>query len=93
MPYIKFNDRRKFLKHINQFGNKIEDAGELNFIISTICGKFLIEKGINYTNYNTVIGAIESAKLEFARMFAPYEDSKIVSNGDLQEYKYIKNSF
>ncbi len=38
----------------------------------------------NYDNYNTVIGVLESMKLEmYRRTVAPYEDLKVQENGDV----------
>jgi hypothetical protein len=57
--------------------------GELNYCITNMCLKFL---GSNprYTDFNTVIGVLECAKLEmYRRAVAPYEDTKIIENGDV----------
>jgi hypothetical protein len=41
--------------------------------------------GENYQHFNDVLGALEGAKLElYRRRIAPYEDTKIVENGDVQ---------
>jgi len=61
-----------------------ETSGELNFIITDICLAYRPADLRNYEHYNTIIGALESAKLEFyRRSVAPYEDKKIEENGDV----------
>jgi hypothetical protein len=61
-----------------------EDAGELNYVITKVCDEFLARKGRRYNHINTVIGVLECAKQEFyRRVAAPYEDEKIVENGDV----------
>jgi broad-specificity NMP kinase len=73
MPYIK-QDRRK---------SSPETAGELNYHITRMIMKYLGESP-GYTEYNSVVGVLECAKIElYRRMVAPYEDKKIVENGDV----------
>lgn len=82
MPYIK--DYRDDL--IDLF-KKPSDAGELNFVLTSICDRYLKDEGKNYGHINEVIGVLECAKLEFyRRIAAPYEDVKIKENGDVYTY-------
>jgi len=63
-------------------GNDIY-AGELNYIISRILISYTRGRE-TYEMLNTVIGALEAAKLEFyRRQVVPYEDEKIALNGDI----------
>jgi hypothetical protein len=81
MPYIKQEDRKKFNEIDLPY---IENAGELNYLITTICQSYICEKGLNYAHINEVIGALECAKLElYRRVASPYEDKKILENGDV----------
>ena len=42
---------------------------------------------VKYEEYNSVVGVLESVKLEFyRRAVAAYEDNKIVENGDISLY-------
>ena len=84
MPYIKQNDRSNFeISNLNP-----TNAGELNFLISEICAKYIRDKGLRYTNCNEVIGALECAKIElYRRIIAPYEDKKMTENGDISYNK------
>ena len=86
MPYIE-SERRKFLA--SQTYQQLLDisdqmaAGDLNFIISTLCW-VRFAKNQSYKTGNEIIGILESAKLEFyRRLLAEYEDQKIISQGDL----------
>lgn len=60
-------------------------AGELNFQLTLLVDRFVKEQGGNYDAYNAAIGVLECAKLEYyRRRAAPYEDTKIIANGDVQ---------
>lgn len=80
MPYITQMDRAR----IKESGN-MKTAGELNYAVTKLINHYVeINGGVNYTNLNTVIGALECAKMElYRRVAAPYEDTKININGDV----------
>lgn len=84
MPYIK-KQGRPGLDPTQRIAFECPSSpGELNFAITMLCGKYLSSHGLNYTNLNEVVGALECAKLEFyRRIAAPYEDAKIQANGDV----------
>lgn len=82
MPYIK-QDRRIQLVQ-NPAEDFIDNAGEFNFIISSLINNYINQKGKSYAIINEMIGALECAKLElYRRIAAPYEDTKIQENGDV----------
>lgn len=82
MPYIKLEDRFKFVEALERLP-EITTAGELNYLITSLAIRYM-DKGQNYQNYNDVMGALEGAKLElYRREVAPYEDTKITQNGDV----------
>ena len=89
MPYIKPEDRQMFENSINQIiGVLNQSEGNLNYVISRLCWGFIQKhkKGLRYSVLNTIIGVLECAKLEFYRRIAsPYEDKKIIENGDVYE--------
>jgi hypothetical protein len=61
-----------------------QTAGELNFVITSICLEYLNNTKKDYQHMNDVVGALESCKLEFyRRLIGPYENLKISSNGDV----------
>ena len=80
MPYIKPEDRNAILLD----ETTIEEAGELNYYITTIINWYINKNTKCYTTLNEVIGVLECAKLElYRRIVAPYEDIKIEENGDV----------
>lgn len=59
------------------------DVGELNYAITQLVLQYL-PPDPRYSDYNSVVGVLESAKLEFyRRAVAKYEDVKIKENGDV----------
>lgn len=83
MPYINMNDRFKFA---NLFAvlPRIETAGELNYLITQLARKYIIDHGLRYEHINAVEGVLSAASKEFyRRVAAPYEDKKIKENGDV----------
>jgi hypothetical protein len=73
MPYITQGQRTE-LDRINE----PQSTGELNYLITMLCAQFLERKGLNYITINDIIGALESAKLEFYRRVAvPYENQRV----------------
>ncbi len=84
MPYINKNTREKFDNDFS--GNQAENAGDLNYMFTTLIIEYMEKHGLNYQRINDVIGALEGAKLEFYRRVAtPYEEEKIKQNGDVYE--------
>ena len=63
-----------------------ENAGELNFLVSTFIANYIRTKGCKYAVLNEMIGALECAKLELNRVIiGPYEDEKIAENGPVYD--------
>ena len=59
-----------------------QNAGELNFIVSTFINNYIIAHGLSYAVVNEMVGALECAKMELNRIvIGPYEDLKIRENG------------
>ena len=61
--------------------------GELNYLITREIVNYLgLRLGVvpRYSDYNEVVGVLESVKLEmYRRLVSTYEDSKIEENGDV----------
>lgn len=78
MPYIKETERE-----LIDIGFPPGNAGELNYAVTMLCWNYFNQRGGRYQQINDIVGALEGAKLEFyRRVAAPYEDKKIVENGD-----------
>ena len=73
-------EKRFFLKDTKE----AISAGELNYLFTGIATDYLERMGKTYQTINDVMGALEGCKLEFyRRIVAPYEDTKIIENGDV----------
>ena len=82
MPYIKQDDRR--VVDIVLDVPVMENAGELNYVLTRVIKDYLEQFGSSYKTMNDIVGALEGAKAEFQRrIVAPYEDRKIEENGDV----------
>lgn len=84
MPYVPKEQRAFESTSIEDIN--LDAAGNLNYIITKLCHKYLKQHGIRYQYFNDVVGALEGAKLELYRRFiGPYEDEAIEKNGDVKE--------
>jgi len=82
MPYITKQQKDFIDYHLHIFTCvKKLSLGELNYAIT----KLLLSKiPENYNEYNSLIGVLETCKLEFyRRAVAVYEDGKKEQNGDV----------
>ena len=78
MPYIKKQEREELNKGV---GPRTE--GELNYLITKIVRAYL-GSDYNYAKLNSVIGVLESSKLElYRRMVVPHEEERKNLNGDV----------
>ena len=90
MPYIA-EEKRIMLEHALATlaaGVIVEDpkdqAGVLNYCITSLLNEVLKTNGLKYRNINELIGVLECAKLVlYRRVASPYEDEKKDSNGDV----------
>ena len=58
----------------------------MNYAFTLLAIEYIERHGRCYASINDVMGALEGAKLEFyRRVVAPYEDLKIIMNGDVYE--------
>lgn len=84
MPYIPQTQRNAINEDLCDEGVEWtpENAGELNFLVSTFIANYIKANGLKYAVVNEMIGALECAKLELNRVIiGPYEDIKIRENG------------
>ena len=83
MPYIKKENRKKFDKALKALPN-LENAGDLNYLVTNICQQYISDHTLNYNTLNEIVGALECCKIEFyRRAIAPYEGVKIAENSDV----------
>jgi uncharacterized protein DUF6899 len=80
MPYIKKEQRQKLAS-----GQRPSDPGELNYTITRLLLTYLKDKGKSYASFNEIMGVLSCVGQEFYRRWvAPYEDQKILENGDVE---------
>ena len=90
MPYIKDKDKLEMNDAINDLLMFIRSKGDLNYAISELVGKLIVATGISYTNMSEKIDAVHDAECELRRrLLDPYEDKKIIENGDVPSFKSI----
>ena len=90
MPYIPKSTRiafasaeREIAAAMSLLAHKVGPGG-LNYLLTVVIREYLISKGTNYATVNDILGALSGAKSEFyRRVAAPYEDKKILENGDV----------
>ncbi len=84
MPYINKAERKRFDFYLDALNANIISPGEFNYCVSRLAWDMVKRLGGNYAACNTVIGALECAKLElYRRVIAPYENDCIQRNGDI----------
>jgi len=82
MPYIR-QKRREELKPVidTLIDHEVNIKGDLNYILFKYC-KLSVEP--SYNNYKEYIAELNECASEIRRRFlAPYEDKKIIENGDI----------
>lgn len=83
MPYIK-KDKRKFMDEIVQLMGdlNVKVDGDLNYILFKFCKKYVKP---SYNNLKNYCGELRQCATEIERrLLAPYEDSKIKENSDVE---------
>ena len=81
MPYIEKEKRPEMDKIVQEMVNQnLQVNGDLNYILYKFC------KSIkpSYNNYKNFCGELRQCATEIERrLLGPYEDKKIVENGDV----------
>lgn len=83
MPYVK-QDRRHDLDLIVKLMEEAEVVanGDLNYILYAFCKRHIEP---SYNNYKNFLGELNEAAEEIRRrLLSPYEDQKILENGDVE---------
>lgn len=92
MPYIKDENKRIFDENINCLANFIIHKGDLNYVICELVGQLILNTKISYTKISEWIDAVDGAENELRRrLLDPYEDQKIIENGDVPSFETIIN--
>lgn len=92
MPYINKEDRPKLdvvveiaIRSLSE--KSIEKSlGDLNYVISRIVAGVIDTP--SYSKIAMATGVLENVKQElYRRLASPYEDAKMIENGDIPEYR------
>jgi len=97
MPYIKEEKREELDPCIDNLIRCLDPEkdliidnilGDINYTFSRILGGLMGSP--SYNKIAMITGVLENIKQEFYRRVAePYEDKKILENGDIKEYKKL----
>jgi hypothetical protein len=102
MPYINEDERKELDEAINHMVEAIRNSksslynphefanylGRINYCFSRVI--MGVMKTVSYKNIAMATGVLENIKQEFYRRLASkYEDDKIISNGDIPEYRKL----
>lgn len=87
MPYITQKDRRRYEPDLLKLKMKMKQTtakGDLTYLVYSLGLEFFKKRGLSYTNMSMAIGALTDAAEEIRRRHLnPYEDTKIIENGDV----------
>lgn len=83
MPYIA-KENREWLDLQLPPGLTIESVGNLNYMLTQVVEQYRAERGDSYQTFAEIEAALQHASKEFyRRVVVPYEDHKMVQNGDV----------
>lgn len=84
MPYIKPHIRETIQQYgLNALSEYQLNAGELNYVFTTLLQRYIMNHGATYETYAQMVGILETCKMElYRRKVAEYEDFKKDVNGD-----------
>jgi hypothetical protein len=78
MPCVK-----REVKKVLDLGQRPDDASELHYRLTRLCVQYLNDRGESSATYLDIVGALESAKLEFyRRRVGLFEDTQCAQFGD-----------
>jgi len=82
MPYIKQEKRPDMDEIVALMKSKgVKADGDLNYILFKFCKEAVTP---SYNNFKNFIGELRQCTAEIERrLLAPYEDQKIIENGDV----------
>lgn len=90
MPYIPDKEKYEMSNCIEHLQSFIESKGDLNYAICELVGRLIIDDTISYTKMSEWIDAVHNAETELRRrLLNPYEDIKILENGDVPSFAGI----
>lgn len=88
MPYIKQEDRAKYVKITNQIYDleKIETKGDLEYLVFVLMKKFMITREKRYSTLHETVYAVMHCADEYRRRYLDKrEDEARETNGDIYD--------
>lgn len=88
MPYVKQERRRVLDPNINGLISRCTSGGDITYCIYRLLVGLVTQQkngeGLKYNYLAGLLGCVTSAREEFyRRIVVPYEDNKIIENGDV----------
>lgn len=91
MPYLTDKDKEEIKNSVDYLSDTLERkpiesfAGYINYLNFVFVRRWINKNGKKYFVFAAIIGTLVCCVLEiYRRLIAPYEDSKINSNGDVE---------
>lgn len=87
MPYIKPEDRKKYLGILKaiEYTDSIENKGDLEFLVFVLQKKFMKTRESRYSTLHEAVYAVTHAAHEFERRYLDKrEDQARQANGDIE---------
>lgn len=83
MPYVKQEQRERLDDIVEDMASAaVKVNGDLNYVLYAYCKRYVIP---SYNNYKNFCGELRQCATEIERrILAPYEDTKIIENGDVE---------
>lgn len=83
MPYVKQEQRERLDDIVEDMASAAVKAdGDLNYVLYAYCKRYVTP---SYNNYKNFCGELRQCATEIERrILAPYEDIKIIENGDVE---------
>lgn len=88
MPYTREERRKLQYRPIEELVDTIQDKGDLNHAICELAALLMAKTGgMGYPNVSNWIDGVQGARDELKRrLLDPYEDIKIIENGDVRSF-------
>lgn len=87
MPYIEQANRTRLDPFISALVYELHSTGEVNYVFTRLLTEASVFKPTCYSSINAALGVLAAVGHEFYdRLAGPYEEGKMVQNGDLPVY-------
>jgi hypothetical protein len=91
MPYLTVKDKEEIKNSVDYLSDTLERkpiesfVGYINYLNFVFVRRWIKKNGKKYFVFASIIGTLICCILEiYRRLVAPYEEEKIISNGDVE---------